>query len=132
MGAEPPTGQVPWWTLRPVGWGGDRHRHRIHNSDGSFGRNSFIDRYIFLDGDLVEVGHVISAMQEAGFEVRHVESLREHYGLTLRSWVGNLRQNWDAAVAAVASAGPGCGSSTWPSRRGPSRPATPASTRCWR
>ncbi len=40
-------------------------------------------------------------MQRAGFEVRHVESLREHYGLTLRAWVANLEANWDAAVDAV-------------------------------
>lgn len=63
--------------------------------------SSFVDRYIFPDGELIEVGHVVSAMQEAGFEVRHVESLREHYGLTLRSWVANLQQNWDGAVVAV-------------------------------
>ena len=28
--------------------------------------------------------------RSAGFEVRDVESLREHYGLTLRAWVANL------------------------------------------
>ena len=31
------------------------------------------------------------AMQETGFEVRHVESLREHYALTLRRWVAQPR-----------------------------------------
>ena len=30
-------------------------------------------------------------MQDAGFEVRHVESLREHYALTLRAWVAQPR-----------------------------------------
>jgi len=63
-----------------------------------FGRDSFIDRYVFPDGELVEVGAVVSAMQEAGLEVIQVESLREHYGPTLRSWVANLEHNWDAAV----------------------------------
>ena len=43
-------------------------------------------------------------MQGTGFEVRHVESLREHYGLTLRAWVDNLENGWDEAVAEV---GPG-------------------------
>ncbi len=66
-----------------------------------FGRSSFIDRYVFPDGELHEVGAVISAMQGAGFEVRHVESLREHYALTLRAWVANLEANWDAAAEAV-------------------------------
>jgi cyclopropane-fatty-acyl-phospholipid synthase len=70
-------------------------------SRAGFKRSSFIDRYVFPDGELHEVGVVVSAMQRAGFEVRHVESLREHYGLTLRAWVANLEANWDAAVDAV-------------------------------
>ena len=41
----------------------------------------FIDRYVFPDGELHELGAVVSAMQHTGFEVRHVESLREHYAL---------------------------------------------------
>ena len=69
-----------------------------------FKRDSFIDRYVFPDGELHEVGAVISVMQDVGFEVRHVESLREHYGLTLRAWVANLEANWDAAVRAAGPA----------------------------
>jgi cyclopropane-fatty-acyl-phospholipid synthase len=69
-----------------------------------FKRDSFIDRYVFPDGELHEVGAVISVMQDVGFEVRHVESLREHYGLTLRAWVANLEANWDAAVRAAGQA----------------------------
>ena len=37
----------------------------------------------------------------AGFEVRDVESLREHYARTLRHWVANLEGHWDQAVALV-------------------------------
>ena len=44
------------------------------------------------------------ALESAGFEVRDVESLREHYALTLRAWVGNLEANWDRAVQ-LSSAG---------------------------
>jgi cyclopropane-fatty-acyl-phospholipid synthase len=61
-------------------------------------RRSFANRYVFPDGELHEIGRVISVMQAARFEVRHDESLREHYGLTLRHWVANLEANWDAAV----------------------------------
>ncbi len=61
-------------------------------------RNSFIDRYVFPDGELHEVGAVVSTMQAAGLEVRHLESLREHYARTLRAWVGNLEGHWDEAV----------------------------------
>ena len=64
-------------------------------------RNSFIARYVFPDGGLHEVGTVVSAMQEEGFEVRDVESLREHYALTLRAWVAHLEANWDEAQALV-------------------------------
>jgi cyclopropane-fatty-acyl-phospholipid synthase len=64
----------------------------------------FIDRYVFPDGELHEVGTVVSRMQQSNLEVRHVESLREHYALTLRRWVANLEAGWDDAVALV---GPG-------------------------
>jgi cyclopropane-fatty-acyl-phospholipid synthase len=69
-----------------------------------FRRRSFIDRYVFPDGELHEIGSVVSAIQRRGLEVRHVESLREHYALTLRAWVRNLEAEWDACVA---EAGPG-------------------------
>lgn len=59
---------------------------------------SFIGRYVFPDGELLEVGTVVSAMQKLGLEVRDVESLREHYDRTLRTWVANLEANWDEAV----------------------------------
>lgn len=64
---------------------------------------SFIGRYVFPDGALHEVGTVVSAMQEHGFEVRDVESLREHYARTLRVWVANLEAGWDEAVKLVGA-----------------------------
>ena len=64
-------------------------------------RRSFINRYVFPDGELHEVGRVTSVIQRSGFEVRHLETLREHYALTLRRWVANLEKSWDAAVEEV-------------------------------
>ncbi|MFG2824548.1 class I SAM-dependent methyltransferase [Kitasatospora sp. NPDC048365] len=58
----------------------------------------FIDRYVFPDGELSPVGTIVSLLEAAGFEVRDVESLREHYGLTLREWVANLEAHWPEAV----------------------------------
>ena len=84
--------------LRP---GGRLLNHGIARRAGErsrLPRRSFANRYVFPDGELHEVGRVISVMQAAGFEVRHEESLREHYALTLRRWVANLEANWDAAV----------------------------------
>ena len=74
--------------------------HAISRPGGEpgIGTRSFIGRYVFPDGELHEVGRVVSAMQETGFEVRDVESLREHYGTTLRHWVANLERSWDQAV----------------------------------
>lgn len=63
--------------------------------------SALMDRYVFPDGELHEVGTLVSMLQEAGFEVRHLESLREHYALTLRAWVANLEQAWDEAVREV-------------------------------
>ena len=60
-----------------------------------------MNRYVFPDGELQDVGDTVLAMERAGFEVRDVESLREHYALTLRQWVANLEQDWDRAVELV-------------------------------
>jgi cyclopropane-fatty-acyl-phospholipid synthase len=65
----------------------------------AFARRGFIDRFVFPDGELLEVGSVVTAIQRAGFEARHLESLREHYALTLRAWSANLERDWEAAVA---------------------------------
>jgi len=69
-----------------------------------FARRGFVDRYVFPDGELHEVGAVVSAIQTEGFEARHMESLREHYALTLRHWVANLEESWDACVAEASAA----------------------------
>jgi cyclopropane-fatty-acyl-phospholipid synthase len=62
---------------------------------------TFISRYIFPDGELHPVTAIQSAMRYAGFEVRDVESLREHYPLTLRRWLANLEADRRKAVALV-------------------------------
>lgn len=54
------------------------------------GQDSFIARYVFPDGALVTLTEAIAAAENAGFEVRDVENLREHYALTLRHWVRGL------------------------------------------
>ncbi|MEO5610813.1 MAG: cyclopropane-fatty-acyl-phospholipid synthase family protein [Ornithinibacter sp.] len=61
-------------------------------------KTSFIDRYVFPDGELHPLSTTVDALESAGFEVRDVESLREHYADTLRAWVANLEQNWEQAV----------------------------------
>ena len=63
----------------------------------------FIARYVFPDGQLEPVGLLVSEMNDAGFEVRHEENLREHYALTLHAWGRNLEEHWDEAVAEVGT-----------------------------
>ena len=63
--------------------------------------NDFIGRYVFPDGDLVPIDLTTRAAERAGFEVRDVENLREHYARTLRAWVGNLADHQQAAIDAT-------------------------------
>ncbi len=85
--------------------GGRMLNHAISSIGGSkLGRRSFMGRYVFPDGELIDVGEVALAMERAGMEIRDVESLREHYAKTLRAWIANLGTNWESAVAEVGPA----------------------------
>lgn len=78
--------------------------HCITRSDpahGTLKRRGFINRYIFPDGELVHVGHLVDQMGRVGFEPQHEENLRVHYAMTLRDWSDNLAANWDEAVELV-------------------------------
>lgn len=57
----------------------------------------FSTRYVFPDGELASIGYTLQTAEEARLEVRDVESLREHYELTLRHWVRKLEENADEA-----------------------------------
>ncbi|WP_045731652.1 SAM-dependent methyltransferase [Pseudarthrobacter chlorophenolicus] len=61
--------------------------------------DSFIPRYVFPDGEMISLGEMVVALEGSGFEVLDVETLRQHYALTLRAWVRRLEENWDRAVA---------------------------------
>ncbi len=74
---------------------------RSNNLETAMHKRMFINRYIFPDGELTGVGHLISAMHDNGFEVRHEENLREHYAYTLQAWSHNMDQHWDQIVAEV-------------------------------
>ncbi len=62
---------------------------------------TFVNTYVFPDGELVTVDQVIGEAEEAGFELRDVESLRTSYALTLRHWLAGLEENHVAAVESV-------------------------------
>ncbi|WP_016908926.1 SAM-dependent methyltransferase [Streptomyces xiaopingdaonensis] len=60
--------------------------------------DEFIDAYVFPDGELAPVGRTVGLLEDAGFEVRDLESIREHYALTLRAWVRNLEADFARGV----------------------------------
>jgi cyclopropane-fatty-acyl-phospholipid synthase len=76
--------------LRP---GGRLLNHAISSVGGArMAERGFIHRYVFPDGELLDVGVTASEMEKAGFEIRDVEN---------RHWVANLERNWTDAVALV-------------------------------
>ena len=85
--------------LRP---GGRLLNHQIARrpaeDESAYRVNPFIDAYVFPDGELAPLGRTVSQLEQAGLELRDVESLREHYALTLRQWVHNLERDWPDAV----------------------------------
>ncbi|HKD74433.1 MAG TPA: cyclopropane-fatty-acyl-phospholipid synthase family protein [Ktedonobacterales bacterium] len=79
-----------WKILKP---GGAFLNHGIASTSANANQrrdHSFVFRYVFPDGELVRISTTLHAAEDSGFEVRDVESLREHYALTLRHWVRNL------------------------------------------
>jgi cyclopropane-fatty-acyl-phospholipid synthase len=87
--------------LRPQGRLLNHCITRPDNSSPARVTGGFIYRYVFPDGELEGPGYLASVMNDAGFEIRHEENLREHYAKTLAAWCANLDAHWDEAVAEV-------------------------------
>ena len=100
-----------WSALRPGGLflnhgivsiAGSRPESRRSRVAGRvWKRGEFIDRYVFPDGELVPAATVIASAEKSGFELRDVESLREHYVSTLHHWIHRLESRREEAVALV-------------------------------
>lgn len=63
---------------------------------------TFINRYVFPDGELDTVSNVQRAMERSGFEILDVEALRPHYALTLRHWVQRLENGREEALRHIS------------------------------
>jgi cyclopropane-fatty-acyl-phospholipid synthase len=89
-----------WRLLRPTGV---FLNHGISRSISELKRTgpSFVDTYVFPDGELLPISTTLRIAETSGFEVRDVESLREHYALTLRHWVRRLEAHHDRACRTV-------------------------------
>jgi cyclopropane-fatty-acyl-phospholipid synthase len=77
---------------------------RARVSRGLLRQGQFLQRYIFPDGELLPLGEVVRAAEEAGFETRDVENMREHYMQTVRHWLKRLEAKQREAVALAGEA----------------------------
>ncbi|MFT3862890.1 MAG: cyclopropane-fatty-acyl-phospholipid synthase family protein [Solirubrobacterales bacterium] len=85
--------------LRPGGLFLNHGIARLDSRPG--GQKSFIARYVFPDGELQPLDSLLAGLRRAKLEVRDVESLREHYPLTLRRWGANLAARREEAIVAA-------------------------------
>jgi cyclopropane-fatty-acyl-phospholipid synthase len=68
---------------------------RLRPGEGEAG--GFSERYVFPDAAPLHLSRVQHALEEAGFETRHVEGFREHYARTLTHWLTRLDDNAEEA-----------------------------------
>ncbi len=66
-------------------------------NDLKTGSDTFSNRYIFPDSQVLPISTTLRVAETSGFEVRDVESLREHYALTLGHWLRRLEAHHDDA-----------------------------------
>jgi cyclopropane-fatty-acyl-phospholipid synthase len=71
-------------------------RHDDHPGGGPF-----IEAYIAPDMYMRPVGQTVDLLEQAGFEVRDVHALREHYVRTVAAWYETFERRWDETVALV-------------------------------
>jgi len=64
-------------------------------------QRTFTDVYVFPDGELTPIFTTLRNAEEAGFEVRDVENLREHYYITLRHWLRRMEASMEQATKLV-------------------------------
>ena len=65
--------------------------------DGVHKGGDFSNRYVFPDGELLNISRTLLAFERAGLEVQHVENIHQHYAETLRYWAQKLDSDLDKA-----------------------------------
>jgi cyclopropane-fatty-acyl-phospholipid synthase len=90
-----------WRLLRP---GGVFLNHGIALGGPRPRRTAFARRYVFPDGEIVPLTGTLPLATSVGFEIRDVESLREHYALTLARWIERLEARHEQARQATDEA----------------------------
>jgi len=69
------------------------------------GGGAFIERYIAPDMTMRPLSRTLGHLETAGFEIRDVHALREHYVRTVRAWEKTLESNWEDVVALIGESG---------------------------
>jgi len=65
------------------------------------GGGPFIERYIAPDMHMRPLHETLALVETAGFEVRDVHALREHYARTITAWLDTFERRFDEVVALV-------------------------------
>jgi cyclopropane-fatty-acyl-phospholipid synthase len=58
---------------------------------------AFSNRYVFPDGELLNLSRMLAAFERAGFETLHVENLHTDYAETLRHWTARFDERLEEA-----------------------------------
>jgi cyclopropane-fatty-acyl-phospholipid synthase len=69
--------------------------------DSAPGGGAFIESYIAPDMHMRPLWHTVELVQGAGFEVRDVEAMREHYVTTVEDWITTFEANYATFVSMV-------------------------------
>jgi cyclopropane-fatty-acyl-phospholipid synthase len=70
-------------------------------ADSAPGGGPFIESYIAPDMHMRPLPATLAFLEAAGFEIRDVEALREHYVTTVDWWLDKFEENYETAVAMV-------------------------------
>jgi cyclopropane-fatty-acyl-phospholipid synthase len=65
------------------------------------GGGAFIERYVAPDMHMRPLPETVALVEQAGFEVRDVHALREHYVRTIEAWHVEFEARWDEVVELV-------------------------------
>lgn len=65
------------------------------------GGGAFIEHFIAPDMHMRPLPDTLRFLQDAGFEIRDVQAMREHYARTVADWHKTLEEHYDDAVAIV-------------------------------
>ena len=65
------------------------------------GGGAFIERYVAPDMTMSPVGTTTDFLERAGFEIRGVAAMREHYVRTVDAWARTVEENWTELVDLV-------------------------------